>query len=127
MCVFFSSHSSHQLGKQLHTTPLDFTPLSCFDHCYQGISCVRLMGFFFSLFLWVLRFSNSSLRCFELDFCCSFSKVGLNLRRVVYLRVSCNIYSSFSSRFFLLFNLSFFSSSFFLFFFYAIYLLRHTT
>ena len=26
------------------------------------------------------------LRCLELDFCSSFSKVGLNLRHVVYLR-----------------------------------------
>ena len=45
-----------------HTSPLH-SP-SCFDLCYQGISCVRLMFFF----LRVLRFSHSSLGMFGTGF-----------------------------------------------------------
>ena len=69
-----------------HTSPLH-SP-SCFDLCYQGISCVRLMGFFSGY----SGFPIHSLGCLELDFCCSFSKVGLYLGRIVYF--SCIIFNS---------------------------------
>ena len=55
VCVlFFPSLFPPALKAALHHTPPLHSP-SCFDLCYQGISCVRLMGF-----LRVLRFSHSS-------------------------------------------------------------------
>ena len=80
--LFFPSLFPPALKAALHHTPPLHSP-SCFDLCYQGISCVRLIGFFR-----VLRFSPYPLGCLELDFCSSFSKIGLNLGRSVYFFAS---------------------------------------
>ena len=56
MCVlFFPPLFPTALKAALHHTPPLHSP-SCFDLCYQGISCVRLVFFF----LRVLRFSHLS-------------------------------------------------------------------
>ena len=82
-CVlFFPSLFPPALKAARHYTPPFHSP-SCFDLCYQGISCVRLMGFFSGY----SDFPIHPLGCLELDFCSSFSKVGLNLGRIVYLRI----------------------------------------
>ena len=83
VCVlFFPSLFPPALKAALHHTPSLHSP-SCFDVCYQGISCVRLM-FFISGYS---CFPIHLLGCLELDFCPSFSRVGLNLGRIVYLRI----------------------------------------
>ena len=80
MCVlFFHSLFPTSLKAALHhTPPLHFQ--SCFDLCYEGISCVRLMGFFSGY----SGFPIHPLGCLELDFCSSFSKVRFYLRCIVY-------------------------------------------
>ena len=82
VCCFFPSLFPPALKAAPHHPPPLHSP-SCFDLCYQGISCVRLMGFFSGY----SGFPIHPLGCLELDFCSSFSKVGLNLGRIVYLRI----------------------------------------
>ena len=106
VCVLiFPSLFPPALKAALHHTPPLHSP-SCFDLCCQGISCVRLMGFS----LGTPVFPIHPLGCLELDFCSSFSKVGLYPRRIVYF--SCIIFNSFSSRFVPLFSFFLFSSFF---------------
>ena len=96
VCVDFPlslpTRSESSSTPALHHPPPFHSP-SCFDLCYQGISCVRLM-FFFSGYS---GFPIHPLGCLELDSCSSFSKVGLYLGRIVYF--SCIIFNSVSSRF----------------------------
>ena len=85
LCVyvlFFLSLFPPALKAALHHPPPLYSP-SCFDLCYQGNSCVRLMVFFSGY----SGFPIHPLGCLELNFCSSFSKVGLNLGRIVYLRI----------------------------------------
>ena len=82
VCVCFLSLFSPALKAALHHTPPLYSP-SCFDLCYQAISCVRLMVFFSGY----SGFPIHPLGCLELDFCSSFSKVGLNLGHIIYLRI----------------------------------------
>ena len=91
-------HSLH-LCLNLYLCVIKVQSPSCFDLCYQSISCVRLMFFFFSGYS---GFPIHPLGCLELDFCSSFSKVGLYLGRIVYY--SCIIFNSVSSRFVPLFH-----------------------
>ena len=98
LCVyvlFFPSLFPPALKAALHHPPPVHSP-SCFDLfdlCYQGISCVWLMGFFSGY----SGFPIHPLGCLELDFCSSFSKVGLYIGHIVYF--SCIIFNSISSRF----------------------------
>ena len=85
--LFSPSLFPPSLKAALHHTPPLHSP-SCFDLCYQGISCVRLMGFF-------SEYSGFPIHppgCLELEFCSSFSKVGLYLGRIAYF--SCIIFNS---------------------------------
>ena len=90
VCVHhFSSHSSNQLCRQLYATHLHFTPrlvlivairaLAASDFFFFSFSSLSLSGY--------SGFPIHPLGCLEVDFCSSFSEVGLNLGRIVYLRI----------------------------------------
>ena len=82
VCVHhFSSHSSNQLCRQLYATHLHFTPRLVLIVAIRALAASDWCIFFLSEYS---GFLSHALRCLELEFCSSFSKVGLDLGRIVY-------------------------------------------